>query len=304
MGIVDLRRFGDDQIVIHYGGELTSVDAYTFANSLVAFADTLRAVNGVLNPGQNIEIRLDAVGTGSFRARIKKIKKGLGGFWSRAPEQLFWAVFAAVVLTPLVTDKETVDVFDDRVEIHRGGDTIIISREAYEQLPNVRHNPEVQKHLQRAFEVIEHDEAIENFGVTPKIDDPQPLVQIPRDEFARLASGPDLIEGDGSKRRSRKENARLVILKAWLKGGKRKWSFEWNGVPLSAPIADLGFQGRLDRHEQLIGNGDAMDVVLEYYQDFDESIGTWVNDQHSFVVSTVVEYLSRGGAQGQILNGS
>jgi hypothetical protein len=29
---------------------LTSVDAYTFGNSLIAFADTIRSVNSVFNP--------------------------------------------------------------------------------------------------------------------------------------------------------------------------------------------------------------------------------------------------------------
>ena len=68
MGTIDLRELNSDQIVIHFGGALTSVDAYTFGNSLVSLADTIRAINETINPGQNIEIRLDAVGLGSFRA--------------------------------------------------------------------------------------------------------------------------------------------------------------------------------------------------------------------------------------------
>jgi hypothetical protein len=81
-----------DQIVIHFGGALTSVDAYTFGNSLIAFADTVRSVNALLNPEQNIEIRLEAVGPGSFRAVIKKLKKGLGGFFSHGIDNVFWAI--------------------------------------------------------------------------------------------------------------------------------------------------------------------------------------------------------------------
>ena len=38
MGIVNVGDLGGDQIVIHFGGALTSVDAYTFGNSLIAFA--------------------------------------------------------------------------------------------------------------------------------------------------------------------------------------------------------------------------------------------------------------------------
>lgn len=304
MGVVDLRKFDDDQIVIHYGGELTSVDAYTFGNSLVAFADTLRALNASLNPGQSIEVRLDAVGAGSFRAKIRRMKKGFGGFFSRAPENLFWSMFTLLVLQPTLQEQgQSTTVYDDRVEIRQGDDVIIVSREAFSQLPNVRSNPDVQRNLQRAFQVIEEDEAIENFGVTPKLDDKDPLVQIPRDDFANLAAMPEIAAGDGSKRRPfKQENVRLVILKAWLKGGsKRKWQFEWNGVPISAPITDQEFLGRMDRHEQLIGSGDAIDATLEFYQNFDENIGTWTNDANSYQVTSVHRYLSRSGEQTDLL---
>ena len=74
---VDVRKFEGDSIVVHFGGQLTSVDAYTFANSLISFADTVRSINAQINPGQDIDIRLDAVGPGSFKAVIKQVKKGL-----------------------------------------------------------------------------------------------------------------------------------------------------------------------------------------------------------------------------------
>ena len=86
MGIIDLRKFDDDKIVVHFGGQLSSVDAYTFANSLVSLADLVRAINEVVNPGQNIEVRLDAVGPGSFRAVIKRVKKGFGARRIATPE--------------------------------------------------------------------------------------------------------------------------------------------------------------------------------------------------------------------------
>ena len=38
-GTIRLSELSGDQIVIHFGGALTSVDAYTFGNSLIAFAD-------------------------------------------------------------------------------------------------------------------------------------------------------------------------------------------------------------------------------------------------------------------------
>ena len=42
--------------------------------------------------------------------------------------------------------------------------------------------------FQKTFQVIEHDDAIENFGLTARIDDSQPLVQVSRDDFPKLSS--------------------------------------------------------------------------------------------------------------------
>ena len=78
---IDLRGL-DDEFVIHYGGRLNQVNAYTFANSLIALADSIRATNTVLNPGQDVEIAVEALGQGSFRARIRTTKQSLNNLFS------------------------------------------------------------------------------------------------------------------------------------------------------------------------------------------------------------------------------
>jgi hypothetical protein len=301
MATIDLNELEGDQIVIHYGGALTSVDAYTFANSLVAFADTVRAVNAVINPGQAIEIRLEAVGPGSFRAVIRRIKKGIGGFFSRGAESLFWGILSAVIYEHLIAADPDINVTvgNDQVIIQRGNDRIIVPREAYDQAQNARKNPDVQQNLSRTFEVIEQDDAITNFGLTKQVSDERPLIQINREEFAQLAV-PEATETDDG-RRARKETARLVILKPWLVSGRRKWSFEWNGVPISAPVTDPGFWQRIEDRRILIGAGDALDVHLEYEQQYDDRLGLYVNDSATFRVVKVVRYLSKDGEQGELL---
>jgi hypothetical protein len=285
---VDLRTLEGDQIVIHFGGALTSVDAYTFANSLVSFADTARAVNAVINPGQSIEIRLEAVGPGSFRAVIKRIQKGLGGFFSTGAQTVFWGIIVALIYDKLIkADPESIiRVGPNEVVIERGSDKIIISKEIYDQAKNAGASPEVQTNLSRTFEVIEGDDAIESFGLTHRMDDREPAVEIPRREFPRLAERPVLLESD--HRRSKKEKARLVILKAWLKPGARKWSFEWNGVPITAPIKDPEFWKQIEGRKYLIGSGDALDVEIAFEQIFEDAIGTYVNDPNSYVVEKVI----------------
>jgi hypothetical protein len=275
VGTVDLRRFEGDQIVIHFGGALTSVDAYTFGNSLVAFADVIRSVNAVLNPGQNIEVRLEAIGPGSFRAVVKRLTKGFGGIFSRGLEQVFWGLVAILIYEKLLAPDPhpQIVVNTNEVIIRVGGDTIIVPRTVYDQSAPVRSDPEVQRHLSRTFEVIERDEAVENFGLTPDIGDKEPLIQISRDNFSQLASTPSILETD-SGRRERIERVRLIILKAWFtRRGSRKWSFEWNGVPISAPIKDDEFWNKLDARQYLIGQGDALDVRLKYQQIYDDALG-------------------------------
>lgn len=293
MGVVDLRQLDSDQIVIHFGGQLKSVDAYTFGNSLISFADVIRAVNETVNPGQNIEVRLEAVGPGSFRAVIKRVRKGLGGFLSRAPEHAFWAVVAAWLINPAFDDSKTIQIFDDRVEISQDGDTIIISREAFDQLENTKRNPKIEKAVRKTFETIDRDESIENFGLTPSLDDKEPLVQIPRADFHRLAIGAPEVVGD--KRRSQHAQSVIVVLKPWIDASRRKWSFEWNGVPISAYLTDEYFMEMVRSHEIRFGNGDALDARIEYFQDFDENLSVWVNDTQSFVVSAVYAYIPKDG---------
>jgi len=213
MGVVDLGRFEGDQVVLHFGGALTSVDAYTFANSLVAFADTVRSVNGVISPGQGIEVRLEALGDGSFRAVVKRLAKGLQGFFADGAVRIFWALVAALIFDRLIRGDPhaRITVNTNEVVIEIGHDRVIVPRAVYEQMQNVRADPEVQKNLSRTFQAIEVDEAIDNFGLTPQKDDPEPIVQVPREHFHELAAQ-IITEGD-PKRRERIERARLLILK-------------------------------------------------------------------------------------------
>ncbi len=293
MGTVDLRALRGDEIVLHYGGSLTTVDAYTFANSLIAFADTARAVNAIINPSQSIEVRLVAVGPGSYRAVVKWAAKELKGLFKEAPRQLFWIVVGGLLTKAMFADDPTqIVVNTSEVAIQRGDDRVIIPREAYEKVQQVEKSPEVRRQLKRTFDVLAKDESIENFGVTAELDDPVPLIQISRAEFGFFAADP-IPEVMPEGRRSRTEAARLVILKAWLAPGKHKWSFEWNGVPISAPIEDEEFLERLANRTYLIGTGDALDVLLRFEQQYAPSLELYENDPKTYVIERVRRLIPR-----------
>lgn len=295
MGTVDLRSLQGDQVVIHYGGSLKSVDAYTFANSLISFADAVRAVSSALDEAP-VEIRVEALGPGSFRAVVKKIPKGIRSLFKRGAENLLWAYIAFLILQKLYPDNTAIIINTDEVIIQRGEDRIIVPRTVYDGSKAISSSPAVQDSIAKTFEIIEEDEAVDNFGITPEITDAVPLVQIPRDDFPILLHREYITElsaDPGADRRERIEEARLVVLKLWLKAIKRKWSFEWNGVPISAPISDASFLTRVENGEEIIGGGDALEVVLKYVQVYDAEIGVYVNDPSTFEIVAVRNVIHR-----------
>jgi hypothetical protein len=290
-----LREFEGETVVVHFGGSFQSINAYTFANLLIAFADTARAVSETIDPAQEIEILLEANGPGSFRARVRRLKKGYGGVLSRAVEALFWGGVANIIYdAAFKTDPKPpqITVNTTEVIIQYGNDKIIVPRAVYDAAQNAKKNPAVEHGIERTFQSLQADERIVEFGLTARIDDPQPLVRIPRTVFPSIVAHTHVLR-ETSTVRVRTEKARLVILKAWLNHAKRKWSFEWNGVPISAPIVDRDFLDRIERREYLIGAGDALDVEITFKQSFDPKLGVYVNDTNSFLITRVIQHVPR-----------
>jgi hypothetical protein len=294
MAIIRLGDFQDDTIVLHFGGSSQSIDAYTFAEALTGFADTALAVSATIDPGTQIEILVEATGPGSYRTQIRRIKKDYGGLLA-VGGTVFWGVVSNVVYdATLKTDpKPEITVNSDEVIIKHGNDTIIVPRKVHEATEHVKKNPAVQRGLSKTFAALDADENVADFGITGSLKDPEPLIRIPRAEFPKVITF-DVPTEEQPKERIVKERARVVVLKAWLNHAKRKWSFEWNGVPISAPIADTEFLNKLDRREILFGSGDALDVEITFKQNYDSALGIFVNDPNSFVITRVIRPVPRG----------
>jgi hypothetical protein len=296
MGVVDLRELDGDQVVIHYGGALTSVDAYTFANSLISLADVARAVSDVVDEGP-LEVRVEALGAGSFRAIIKKIPKGVRRFFSRGAENLFWAYIAFLVIERTQSQEPSnIIINSEEVIIERGSDRVIVPRAVYDRYEAIRGDEKVQESLSRAFEIMEEDEAVENFGITGSLADKEPLVQVPRQDFPKFAYSEFLAtlpQEAEAERRVRTDIAVLVVLKLWLKANKNKWSFEWNGVPISASVLDFDFLRKVESGEEIIAGGDAVEAELKYWQYLDPEMGIFVNDNSTFEITKVLRVINR-----------
>jgi hypothetical protein len=64
-----------DAVVLHFGGVPGTIDARTLGEALLGFAELAYAVSGTVDPGQEVEIVFEALGLGSFRTVIQRIRK-------------------------------------------------------------------------------------------------------------------------------------------------------------------------------------------------------------------------------------
>lgn len=293
MATLLLGEFNEDRVVVHFGGQSNSIDAQTYALALLGFTATAKAVNAVINPGQEIEIWVEADGHGSYRTWIRKVPKGLGGFFSEGYKAVFWGIVGTLIYDHFIKNDPDikVQVNTQEVVIIRGSDRIIVPRIMYDAAQNAKKDIEVQKGLERTFAPLEANPNVTDFGLTQNMTDVKPYIQIPRESFRLYLRQPGLVPPIPEAERTRTESARVVIIKAWLNHKKRKWAFEWNGVPFSAPIVDEGFLDAIAARKYLIGAGDALDVEISFKQTFNAKLGVYQNDEQSYVISRVIDVI-------------
>jgi hypothetical protein len=281
MADVDLRALSPNDVVLHFGGRPNEVDAFTFSNSLIAFADALREINGQINSNFSLDVTIEAAGPGSFRARIGTHVKSIGGLFKSDAKSLLINLLATFIYVRIL-DPQTppqITVNDDSVVIQTGSDRVIVPRSTWEAREKLAHPKAVQKHISRAFQVIREDVSVTDFGLAASLDEVDPVGSIDRIKFAILATVPEE-ETDKDDEPFRDERTHLTVLKIVFERGTRKWQFVWNGIRISAPIKDEVFFDKIAAREYDFGQGDILDVTLRIYQVRDEMSGALINDHY------------------------
>ena len=291
MATIDLRDYSDEEgFVLHFGGRPHEVNTYTFANALVAFSDAYRELHGQVYLGEAIELRLEALAPGSFRGKVKGIRKGLTGLMSGAVQHVVLPILVTFLYTEyLVPEKEiVVEVSDDHVVSQHGDDRIIVPREAYNQSQKLPSPERVRERIGKTIEAVEEDESVESIGVARTLESPAPMVDIPRKDFSMVVELSAVRESTPTSR-VKPEKVVLNILKAVFSDQRRKWDFVWNGVKISAYINDAVFTADIVNRKYTIGTGDAIECILDIDQERDESAGVWLNV--GYAVKEVLRYI-------------
>lgn len=301
MATLDLRNFkNSDGFVLHFGGRPNEVDTYTFANALVAFSDTFRELNGQVNTSQSIELRLEAVGPGSFRGKVKGVSKTIASALTFSREFVVLPLLMSFIYDHYIDDDTfEIEVSDDYVVIVQGGDRTIIPREAYEASQNLPAPARIHEQMNRTIDAVEEDPSVQSFGIAIGLKDDEPAVDLGKAEWANIRKNRKRAVDD-PKQRVEHEEVTLSILKVIFSNKRRKWEFVWRGVKVSAYIDDPTFLADLMSGNLKVGNGDAVKAVLDIGQEWDESDKVWLNT--SYAISKVIEYIPM--EQRQLFDGN
>lgn len=293
MADIDLRHLPEGEFVLHFGGRPNEVDAFTFSNSLIAFSEALQEINRQINPDFGIEIAIESTGPGSFRAKIKASLKSLSGLFKSGVGNLVIGVLSTLICQRYFSDAPKIMVSDDLVVIQSGADKIIIPRQVWNAKESLTDQKQAERHIGRAFAVMEDDPSITNFGLVGRMTDAAPLAVIPRELFSRLAV-PELEEAPETSR-YRDERTRLTILRAILERSARRWQFVWQGIRIAAPIRDQTFFDKLATREYWFAQGDILDVMLRIHQTHDELNSVFINDGYEVLEVFDIQHVAKQG---------
>lgn len=288
---IDLRDLPEDEFVLHFGGRTHEIDAVTFSQALLGMAGALQEVNRQLYPEVPMEVTIDAVGPGSFRARVKNKPKQQEGLFD-AKDIVSGLVVGVILLTiqQAVADKPKITVSPEYVIVEDGHDRTIVPRQIWDAQSSLPNKPQVKRHLSKTFTALEDDPSVTDFGILRHMKDEQGVAILPREEFARVARPS---EEETPPSRELDEPTPLTVVKAVFQRGTRKWEFIWKGHRISAPITDESFFDRLAAREFWLAQGDELDAVLRIHQRFDDLNQVYVNEHYEVVAVHDVRHRER-----------
>ena len=262
--------------VLYFETPEPRVNAYAFASTLVNLADAAKAAGRTLNSAIDVEIVVEALGEGSFRARISAIARESGLFVGKQVlTPLLIGVLACYVYENTLAKKDLiqVQVSTDEVIIAHGEDRIIVPREVHEAKKMVAQNPVFVRSMDRMLSSVIIDERVTGFGITPDVNGPPPEVILPRELLALVDEPLD----PEAKTRVVEEDSDLYIVKAIMERSRRKWEFRWHGINIAAPIKDPNFYDDFAKHNFTIAPGDEFQAKLAIRQVRDDISGVYKN---------------------------
>jgi len=286
---INLINF-EEEFFLFFGVDEHSINAETLAKSLLNFTKSLKQTEAIVNCGYELEIIVEALGEGSFKVKLKQIRKSLNNVFSKKNLTALSISILAAVIYDLAKPDESVNIIVNTNEyiVETATEKIILPREAEKYYEEIKTNDSINKSIEKTFDSLDNDSNIKNFEISKKDSKRRRnRIIIEQPLFQNLKS---IVPKTKDERTIVKEEI-LVIIKAILEKGKRKWEFLLNGNRIGAPISDDVFFDKFIAHHITIAPGDALKVKLLTTRILDTSINLYVN--HKYEIVEVIEHLPK-----------
>jgi len=279
-----------DRFVLHFDTPRKEINAYAFASALVGLADAVREANAAVNPGYRVEVVVEALSDGSFRATIRTVfQKAKNLFSHEAAKAIVYGIIATHIYEKAIKTEEPprITVTGELVTIEVGKNKIIVPKNVYEAKRQLEGSERFNAAIGRVFEAAASDPTVTGLALSASGDSLPVPFYIPREKFALLQSTASIDETT----REIVETAHLEISRAILERGTRKWEFFWRGIKIAAPIMDDRFFDKFFAHEVTIAPGDALKVALRIVQERSRDTGIFINVRYE--VTEVYDHVPR-----------
>lgn len=271
-----------DRFVLYFETPRHEISAYALASALVGLADAAREANASVNPGYRVEVVVEAISPGSFRATVKTVFTQARNLFSHAAVQaVIWGIVSTHIYEKFIKSDvpPKITVSDDLVVIEIGKDKIVVPRDIYEAKKQVEKSERFNNAIGKVFGAAASDPNVTGVSFSEDRENAPPPFVIPREKFMIFQTEQPVDETS----REIIEVTQVEINRAILERGKRRWEFFWRGVKIAAPILDERFFDRFFAHEIMIAPGDALEVALRIIQERKPDSGIFVNVRYEII---------------------
>lgn len=271
-----------DRFVLYFETPRKEISAYALASALVGLADAIREANAAVNPGYQVEVVVETLSDGSFKATVRTVfTKARNLFSHSAVQAVVWGIVATHIYEKAIkTDTPPrIIVTEKLVTIEIGKDKIIVPKDVYEAKKQLEKSERFNNAIGKVFDAAASDPNVKGLALAEDGGNKPPPLIVPREKFAIFQTEQPLDETT----REIVEITQVEISRAILERGKRRWEFFWRGVKIAAPILDERFFDRFFAHEITIAPGDALEVALRIVQERNQDSGIYVNVRYEIV---------------------
>ena len=289
MTTLEVRR-EVDRFVLYFETPRKEVNAYALASALVGLADAVREANAAVNPGHLVEVVVEALSEGSFKATIRTVYTQAKNLFSHTAVQaiIFGIISTHIYEKGIKTDiPPKITITEDLVTIEIGHDKIIVPKNVYEAKRQLEKSERFNNAVGKVFDAAASDPNVTGVAISEDRGSERPPLIVPREMFGIFQTEREVDDHT----REIVEITHVEISRAILERGRRRWEFFWRGIRIAAPILDDKFFDRFFAHEIKIAPGDSLHVALRIIQERNRDTGIFVNTRYE--IAEVYEHIPR-----------